>query len=107
MSKNKLNRSWWRGHFIDHPGFAEGGPGSFVESYTQNTKATKVYCAVCLPVDIERIIQDDLHVINQGRITAVRDDAEIQTYRELIKQFNSTGLTFILPFCSVEQATDD
>ena len=80
----KSNRSWWRERFLDHPGFADKNQDAFVESGLGATKATKVYCAACLVADTEKIIQEDLHAIDQGRITMVRGEAEIIAYRELI-----------------------
>lgn len=86
MSKNKeAPRSWWRKHFDDHPGVIAGA--HYVESGTGRTKAPKVYCKACLLADAQQIVMDDLHAIDQGQITAVRNEHEIALYCELINRF--------------------
>lgn len=81
------SRSWWRKHFHDHPGAAAKLPNAYVESDTGHTKTSKLYCKACLVVDIERIIAEDLSGVDQGRLTAVRTEHEIEAYRESISQF--------------------
>ena len=88
MSKNrKSNRSWWRELFIDHPGFAMKEDEAFVASGSGATKASKVYCKLCLSADTDGILGQDLRAVAQGRITTVQSEATIQDYRELINRF--------------------
>ena len=90
MSKNrKPNRSWWREHFIDHPGFVMKADDAFVPSGSGATRASKIYCKVCLSVDTGDIMEQDLHAVTQGRVITVRSEAMIQEYCELINQFKS------------------
>lgn len=84
----KSGRSWWREHFIDHPGLANKDQDAYVESDSGITKSFKVYCEACLPVDIEGIIEEDLRAISQGRITEVRNEVMIETYCALIDWFS-------------------
>jgi len=78
----KSSRTWWREHFVDHPGFASKDPNAYTTSGTGTTKTNKLYCAVCLPVDAQKLLQDDYNAIDQGRITVARDQAVIEAYRE-------------------------
>ena len=83
MSKSKKsNRSWWRELFADHPGFTNRDDEAFVASGSGATKASKVYCKLCLLADIELISKEDMRAVNEGRITTVRDEAVIEDYRE-------------------------
>jgi len=109
MSKGKKSgRSWWRELFVDHPGFAAGDSNAFAASSTGITKASKVYCAACLPVDVQDLLQDDYSAINQGRITVPRDQAVIEAYCELISRSNTIGLGFIAHCTrSVGQTADE
>ena len=81
MSK-KSGRTWWRELFLGHPGFASRDLNAFTTSGTGNTRAGKVYCAACLPADVQKLLQEDYNDINQGRITVARDQAVIEAYRE-------------------------
>ena len=83
MNTNKKStRSWWRGLFVDHPGFTNKDPDAYTASGTGVTKSSKIYCVACLPVDTQMVLQEDYKDINQGRISVARDQAVIEAYRE-------------------------
>lgn len=42
---------------------------------------SKVYCKTCLIVDLEQLTLEDMNAMEQGRLTAVRTECEIRTYR--------------------------
>ena len=83
MSK-KSNRSWWRGHFADHPGIANKNPDAIVASETGITKVTKLYCKACFPVGVNWVMDEDARAATEGRITTVRSEAEVEAHRESI-----------------------
>lgn len=85
MKKNKrINRSWWRELFVDHPGLASGDPNAQVASGTGATKVAKVYCVLCFSFDVSWAMGEDVHAVTEGRITEVRSKAQIEAYRKLI-----------------------
>ena len=85
MSKNrKSNRSWWREHFIDHPGFTSKADEAFVASGSGATKASKVYCISCLSADTDAVLGGDLRAVTEGRIVTPRSETTIQEYCELV-----------------------
>ena len=88
MSKSKKsNRSWWRELFVDHPGLADKHPNAFVKSESGATKVGKVYCIACFPLDIDGVIEADIRAVTEGRLTTVRNEVEIEAYRELTNWF--------------------
>ena len=84
-------RSWWRGHFFDHPRASIKSPDAYVASDSGQTKSCKVYCKLCLIVDVQQIMKEDLDAIDQGRRNAVRTENEIEIYCELINSFVRTA----------------
>ena len=106
--KSAIGRSWWRGLFADHPGFANKDSEAFVESGSGMTKASKVYCKVCLSADTNLILETDIRAVNEGRITVVRSEAAIEDYCESIDHFEfDMGSIFTIALCSVEESTDE
>jgi hypothetical protein len=80
MSKNKKPKKWWGDLFLDHPGLDNKDTNAYVESGTGITKSKKVYCEACMSIHMKELKEEDQHSVDQGRITIVRDDAEIRTY---------------------------
>lgn len=95
MKKSKkVNRSWWRELFIDHPGLVDGDPEAKVASGTGATRVAKVYCILCLAADIAWAIAEDVRAVTEGRINAVRSEGQIEVYRESTHRLElSTKLT--------------
>ena len=85
-----LRRSWWRNHFIDHPGVAAKSPDAYVESDTGQMKSRKVYCGMCLTDDVRQILKEDQRARELGRVIVVRTQPAIEIYRELIDWFIHT-----------------
>ena len=84
MKNRKPPRLWWREHFLDHPGFTTKNPDAYISSGTGGTTVTKLYCKLCFPVDINWVMEEDVHALTERRINAVQNEAQVEAYRESI-----------------------
>jgi hypothetical protein len=85
MNKNRRpTRTWWLELFVDHPGAKAGDSQAFVRSETGATSVSKVYCHACFLADIQHFVNEDVHAVTEGRISAMRDKGEIETNRKSI-----------------------
>ena len=57
-------------------------------------KASKVYCKQCLSADITLFLKEDIHAVDEGRITVVWSEATIEDYCELINCLEFIKLGF-------------